>query len=55
MLYYFFFTLLDELDREMERDEEDREGVDRETRELEVLRMDRVAEELLDEDIRLGE
>jgi hypothetical protein len=39
VLFYFFFTFLDELDREIERDEEDREGADRETCVREVLLM----------------
>jgi hypothetical protein len=48
--FYFFFTFLAELDREIERDEEEREGVDRETRVREVLWMDRDGEELLEEE-----
>ncbi|UCE39755.1 MAG: hypothetical protein JSV17_09685 [Candidatus Aminicenantes bacterium] len=52
---YFFFTLLVELDLEIERDEEDREGVDRETRVDELLLKDRDMEELLDDEMRLGE
>ena len=39
----------------MDRDAEDREGEERETREDEVLLMDLDGEELLDEDTRLGE
>jgi hypothetical protein len=53
--FYFFFTTLTERDREMERDEDDREGAERETRERDVLMTDREGEERLDEDIRLEE
>jgi hypothetical protein len=54
VLFYFFFTLLDELDREIERDEEDREGADRETCVREVLLNDRDVEDRLEDD-RLGD
>ena len=55
MEFYFFFTFFAELERETERDAEDREGVDRETFVRDVLRMDRDEEELLEDDMRLGE
>ena len=57
MLFYFFFTLPEERALETEREAEDREGVDRETRVRKALVKDRELDELLDldDEMRLGE
>ena len=55
VIFYFFFTLLEELELEEDRETDDREGEERVTRALEVLVDEREEEELLGGDTRLGE
>jgi len=55
VIFYFFFTLLEELELEEDRETDDREGEERVTRALEVLVDEREEEELLDGDTRLWE
>lgn len=52
---YFFFIRLLELDLVEERELDDLDGEERDTRELEVLLNEREEEELLDGDTRLEE
>ena len=54
-MFFYFLTLLAELEREETREEEERERAERDNDEREVLLKDRDGEDPLDEDIRLGE